>query len=234
VAKMLVLCYKSFHLFTLSHQLARHRSYSSPFKVNDGLCFGVSLELTVLPTSRYLTRLSCIRRSQDRLGEMKALLNIIQSSVNKIEEALTANASVLPSTNAPFSLESESPLLQPSVQSAGALITSAAAQLMTLVRPAPLVISDIVMQVNRIIFVAIIHSSNNMRVTQLHVSAALRTAVSTHAAEILRDAGPKVALHILSGAPNLTLCFLRVYTYGKSPSRQEFILGSLVCIKTID
>ena len=86
------------------------------------------------------------------LGEMKALLSIIQSSVNKIEEALTANASVLPSSNAPFSRESESPLLRPSVRSAGALITSAAAQLMTLVTPAPLVISDMVMQVNRIIF----------------------------------------------------------------------------------
>jgi hypothetical protein len=89
------------------------------------------------------------------LGEMKALLSIIQSSVNKIEEALTANASVLPSSNAPFSRESESPLLRPSVRSAGALITSAAAQLMTLVAPAPLVIGDMVTQVNRIIVVAL-------------------------------------------------------------------------------
>ena len=65
---------------------------------------------------------------------------------------------------------------------------------------------------------------------KLYVTAAMRTAVSTHVAEILRDAGLKVTPHILSGTPNMTLCFLRVYTYGKSRSRREFILGSLVCI----
>ncbi|KAI9450108.1 S-adenosyl-L-methionine-dependent methyltransferase [Lactarius psammicola] len=42
---------------------------------------------------------------------------------------------------------------------------------MTLVRPAPLVVLDVVMQ--------------------FHVSTAMRTAVSTHVAEILRDAGPE-------------------------------------------
>jgi hypothetical protein len=112
----------------------------------------------VLPTLRCLTNV--LERSQDRLGEMKALLSIIQSSVNKIEEGLTANAAVLPPSNTPYSLESESPLLHPSVQSAGALITSAAAQLMTLVAPAPLVIGDMVTQVNRIIVVAVTHFSD--------------------------------------------------------------------------
>jgi hypothetical protein len=38
--------------------------------------------------------------------------------------------------------------MHPTIQSAGSLITSAAAQLMTLVRPAQLVILDIVLQVN--------------------------------------------------------------------------------------
>ena len=41
--------------------------------------------------------------------------------------------------------------MHPSIQSAGSLITSAAAQLMTLVRPAPLVVFDAVMQVNQVI-----------------------------------------------------------------------------------
>ena len=41
--------------------------------------------------------------------------------------------------------------MHPSIQSAGSLITSAAAQLMTLVRPAPLVVFDVVMQVNQFI-----------------------------------------------------------------------------------
>jgi hypothetical protein len=41
--------------------------------------------------------------------------------------------------------------MHPGIQSAGSLITSAAAQLMTLVRPAPVVVSDVAMQVNRIV-----------------------------------------------------------------------------------
>ncbi|KAF8256673.1 S-adenosyl-L-methionine-dependent methyltransferase [Lactarius quietus] len=109
--------------------------------------------------------------SHDVLAELKALANVIQSSVDNIEAALNANAFVLPSSNAPFSLQSEAPHMHPSIQSAGSLITSAAAQLMTLVRPAPLIVFDVVMQ--------------------FHVSTAIRTAVCTHAAEILRDAGPE-------------------------------------------
>ncbi|KAH9042198.1 S-adenosyl-L-methionine-dependent methyltransferase [Lactarius pseudohatsudake] len=109
--------------------------------------------------------------SQDVLGELKTLANIIQSSVDKIEEVLSSNVLVLPSSNAPFSLESESPRMHSSIQSAGSLISSAATQLMTLVRPAPLVVTDVAMQ--------------------FHVSTAMRTAVGTHVAEILRDAGPK-------------------------------------------
>ncbi|KAI9437949.1 S-adenosyl-L-methionine-dependent methyltransferase [Lactarius indigo] len=109
--------------------------------------------------------------SQDVLAELKALANIIQSSVDNIEAAVNANAFVLPPSNAAFSFESEAPHMHPSIQSAGSLITSAAAQLMTLVRPAPLVVLDVVMQ--------------------FHVSTAIRIAVSTHVAEILRNAGPE-------------------------------------------
>ncbi|KAH8978956.1 S-adenosyl-L-methionine-dependent methyltransferase, partial [Lactarius akahatsu] len=105
------------------------------------------------------------------LAELKALANIIQSSVDDIGAAVNTNAFVLPSSNQPFNLESEAPHMHPSIQSAGSIITSAAAQLMTLVRPAPLVVLDVVMQ--------------------FHVSTAMRTAVSTHVAEILRDAGPE-------------------------------------------
>ncbi|KAN0142087.1 hypothetical protein V8E53_000549 [Lactarius tabidus] len=84
--------------------------------------------------------------SHDVLGEMKTLASIIQSSVDKIEEVLAANALVLSSSNAPFSLESESPCMHSSIQSAGSLITSAAAQLMTLGGSAPLVVLDVMMQ----------------------------------------------------------------------------------------
>ncbi|KAH9167780.1 S-adenosyl-L-methionine-dependent methyltransferase [Lactarius sanguifluus] len=105
------------------------------------------------------------------LAELKALANIIQSSVDDIETAVNTNAFVLPSSNQSFNLQSEAPHMHPSIQSAGSLITSAAAQLMTLVRPAPLVVLDVAMQ--------------------FHVSTAMRTAVSTHVAEVLRDAGPE-------------------------------------------
>ena len=70
---------------------------------------------------------------------------------------------------------------------------------MTLVRPAPLVILDVAMQVNMIrIPRTILHFTNNAGAIKFHVSTAMRTAVSTHASEILRDAGPKVTLNILS------------------------------------
>ncbi len=95
--------------------------------------------------------------SQGALEELKALANIIQSSVNDIEAALSANQLVLPSPNAPFSLESEAPRMHPSIQSAGSFITSAAAQLMAIVRPAPLVILDVAEQVNWGVFAIIAH-----------------------------------------------------------------------------
>jgi len=78
---------------------------------------------------------------------MKALANIIQSSVEQIEAAVTANSFNFPSPDSPFSPESEAPRMHPAIQSAGSLITSAAAQLMTLVRPAPLTLLDLTMQV---------------------------------------------------------------------------------------
>ncbi|KAH9024025.1 S-adenosyl-L-methionine-dependent methyltransferase [Lactarius deliciosus] len=125
------------------------------------------------------------------LAELKALANIIQSSVGDIEAAVNANAFVLPSSNQPFNLQSEAPHMHPSIQSAGSLIMSAAAQLMTLVRPAPLVVLDVVMQVNRIVPTATSDFANHPGTIKFHVSTAIRTAVSTHVAEILRDAGPE-------------------------------------------
>ena len=97
-----------------------------------------------------LTVLSSIfeRAPQEVLAELKALANIIQSSIDNIEAVVNDNSLVLPSTNVPFSLESEAPRMHPSIQFSGSLITSAAAQLMTLVRPAPLVVLDTMMQVN--------------------------------------------------------------------------------------
>ncbi|KAH9971123.1 S-adenosyl-L-methionine-dependent methyltransferase [Lactifluus volemus] len=109
--------------------------------------------------------------AQDTLAELKALANIIQSSIKQIEDAVTTKSYTFPSSDSTFSFETEAPRMDPIIQSAGSFITSAAAQLITLVRPAPLTLIDIMLQ--------------------FHVSTALRTALVTHVAEILRDAGPQ-------------------------------------------
>ena len=99
------------------------------------------------------------RVAQDALVELKALANIIQSSVEQIEAAVTANSFTFPSPESPFSLQSDAPLTHPAIQSAGSLITSAAAQIMTLVRPAPLTVTDVLGQVSLKGFQALDHSS---------------------------------------------------------------------------
>jgi hypothetical protein len=87
------------------------------------------------------------RALPDALAELKALANIIQSSVEQIEAAVSANSFTFPSPDSTFSFETEAPRMHPTILSAGSLITSAAAQLITLVRPAPLTLFDTVLQV---------------------------------------------------------------------------------------
>jgi hypothetical protein len=87
------------------------------------------------------------RALPDALAELKALANIIQSSIEQIEATVTTNSFTYPSPDSTFSLETEAPRMHPAILSAGSLITSAAAQLITLVRPAPLTLFDIMMQV---------------------------------------------------------------------------------------
>ena len=87
------------------------------------------------------------RALPDALAELKALGNIIQSSIEQIEATVTTNSFAYPSPDSTFSLETEAPRMHPAILSAGSLITSAAAQLITLVRPAPLTLFDIMMQV---------------------------------------------------------------------------------------
>jgi hypothetical protein len=85
--------------------------------------------------------------AQDTLAELKALANIIQSSIKQIEDAVTTKSYAFPSSDSTFSFETEAPRMDPIIQSAGSFITSAAAQLITLVRPAPLTLIDIMLQV---------------------------------------------------------------------------------------
>ena len=88
------------------------------------------------------------RVPQDAIAELKALANIIQSSIEQIEEVTTAKFFTFPSPDLTFSPESEAPRMDPAIQTAGSLIVSAAAQLITLVRPASLTLLDISTQVS--------------------------------------------------------------------------------------
>ena len=88
------------------------------------------------------------RVSQDALVELKTLADIIQSSIKQIEEVVNANSFTFPSPDSTFSPESEAPRMYPAIQSAGSLITAAAAQLMTIVRPVPFTLFDVSMQVS--------------------------------------------------------------------------------------
>ncbi|KAI0278950.1 hypothetical protein BGY98DRAFT_1096446 [Russula aff. rugulosa BPL654] len=125
-------------------------------------------------SAAFITQNHSAGASRDALAELKALANIIQSSIEQIEADLSTNTLTFPSPDSTFSLESEAPRMHPDIQSAGSLITSAATQLISLARPAQITLLEISLQ----------H----------HVSIALRTAIVTHVAEILRDAGPKSIL----------------------------------------
>ena len=92
------------------------------------------------------------RVPQNTIAELKALANIIQSSIEQIEQVTTANCFTFPSPDSTFSPETEAPRMHPAIQSAGSLIASAAGQLITLVRPAPLTLLDISSQVGLEVF----------------------------------------------------------------------------------
>ena len=138
------------------------------------------------------------RVSQNALAEMKALANIIQSSVEQIEAAVTANSFTIYSADSTFTVESEAPRMHPDILSAGSLITSAAAQLMTLVRPAPLTVVDIMMQVRLNVILCHEVLLTTWEICKFQVSTAVRTAINMHVAEILRDAGSEVAFYSTS------------------------------------
>jgi hypothetical protein len=89
------------------------------------------------------------RVPQDAIAELKALANIIQSSIEQIEEVTTTNSFTFPPPDSTFTPESEAPRMDPAIQTAGSLIASAAAQLITLVRPASLTLLGISRQVSQ-------------------------------------------------------------------------------------
>ncbi|KAJ7872023.1 S-adenosyl-L-methionine-dependent methyltransferase [Mycena leptocephala] len=106
---------------------------------------------------------------EDAITELKALADIINGSISTIEKSMNDNSLAYPSPITPFSAESEAARSLPEVQTAGLKIVSAAAQIIALVRPPSL--------------------SMFAYALQFHVSTAIRIAIITHTAEILRDGG---------------------------------------------
>ena len=165
-------------------------SFGSRFTIND----------TRRPESCHRIYLTCT--ADDELSDnillkrvsqnaLAALANIIQSSVEQIEAAVTANSFTIQSADSLFTVESEAQRMHPDILSAGSLITSTAAQLMTLVRPAPLTVVDIMMQVR-------LNVLTTWEICKFQVSTAVRTAINMHVAEILQDAGSEVAFYSTS------------------------------------
>ncbi|KAJ7473014.1 S-adenosyl-L-methionine-dependent methyltransferase [Mycena galericulata] len=107
---------------------------------------------------------------QDALTELNVLATIINKSIATIEKSMKESSLIYPSPHSvPFSPESDAARNIPEVQLAGANIVSAASQLISIVRPPPLTLMAYAFQ--------------------FHVSTALRIAIITHTAEIIRDAG---------------------------------------------
>jgi hypothetical protein len=108
-----------------------------------------------------------------------------------IGKKLKDTSTIYPSPRTvPFTPQSESGRNIPEVQLAGADIVSAASQLISVVRPPPLTLIASVVQVNAR------GSSGLSTMTfipkQFHVPTALRIAIRSHTAEILRTAGTQV------------------------------------------
>jgi hypothetical protein len=71
----------------------------------------------------------------DALSQLRALSEIIKTSIDRIESTTNANSVEYPSLDTPFTTESEAARNLPEVQEAGAQIAAAAAQLVASVYP---------------------------------------------------------------------------------------------------
>ncbi|KAI0771399.1 O-methyltransferase [Irpex lacteus] len=105
------------------------------------------------------------------VAELRALSDLIKASVDKIEALCAERGQTYPTSDVPFSPQSEAPRMAPDVIAEGTIIVAAAAQLITAVRPPPLSVLT--------------------QAVQYHVSSCMRTAILLNVPEILRDAGPR-------------------------------------------
>ncbi|KAJ6578152.1 S-adenosyl-L-methionine-dependent methyltransferase [Mycena capillaripes] len=123
----------------------------------------------------YCTLPPSAEHSRNGLSELKALAEIINTSIASIEKSLKDASTVYPSPRTvPFTPQSEAGRNLPEVQLAGASIVAAAAQMISMA-------SESESSPRCLILIE----------EQFHVSTALRIAIVSHTAEILRTAGPE-------------------------------------------
>lgn len=79
-----------------------------------------------------------VPQSNTGIAELRALVNVIQTSVDKLEETLASRGQTYPSLDTLYSPETEAPRTSPDVLALGDLVVSAAAQLIASVRPTPI------------------------------------------------------------------------------------------------
>ena len=88
----------------------------------------------VIPCSHLLPSMA----QSTGIAELRALLDVMTSSVDKLEETMASRGQTYPSLDSLYSPESEAPRTSPDVLALGDLIVSAAAQLIAAVRPTPI------------------------------------------------------------------------------------------------
>lgn len=71
------------------------------------------------------------------IGELHALVNILQSTVDKLDETMASRGQTYPSLDDPYSVESEAPRNSPDVLALCDVLVSAAGQLIAAARPTP-------------------------------------------------------------------------------------------------
>ncbi|THG95611.1 hypothetical protein EW026_g6076 [Hermanssonia centrifuga] len=112
---------------------------------------------------------------QNPVDEIRALSDLIKSSIDKIEESCLSRGQIYPSANDPFTPQSEAARMAPDVQEYGSIVVAAAAQLIAATRPPPLGLAT--------------------HALKFHVSSCIRVVINLHVAEILREGGP-LGVHV--------------------------------------
>ncbi|KAA1468506.1 O-methyltransferase [Dentipellis sp. KUC8613] len=117
----------------------------------------------------YFTPRDTMSNETNALAELKALVKLLQSNVDRIEAATKSASLEFPSLQTTFSSQSEAARQLPDVAEASSQIVAAASQLIATVRPPTMTVFSTGLS--------------------FHIPSALRVAVETHVAEVLREAG---------------------------------------------